>query len=63
MQNRRFQGVNLSRGVHPDKAWSEKEQFWKASGIITRTSNVTQTARGQKGLWTTTIAIAMLLLD
>lgn len=56
-------GTTLGLEVDPDKAWSEKEQVYKASGLIIRTSNVTQTARGQKGLWTTTVAIAMLLFE
>jgi arginine decarboxylase len=56
-------GTTLGLDVDPDKAWSEKEQVYKASGLIIRTSNITQTARGQKGLWTTTVSIAMLLLD
>jgi len=56
-------GTTLGLEVDPDKAWSEKEQVYRASGLIIRTSNITQTARGQKGLWTTTVAIAMLLLD
>lgn len=56
-------GTTLGLEVDPDKAWSEKEQVYKASGLIIRTSNITQTARGQKGLWTTTVAIAMLLFE
>ena len=56
-------GTTLGLEVDPDKAWSEKEQVYKASGLIIRTSNITQTVRGQKELWTTTVAIAMLLLD
>ena len=56
-------GTTLGLEVDPDKAWSEKEQVYKASGLIVRTTNITQTARGQTGLWTTTVAIAMLLLD
>jgi arginine decarboxylase len=56
-------GTTLGLEVDPNQAWSEKEQVYKASGLIIRTSNITQTARGQKDLWTTTIAIAMLLLD
>ncbi|OHB59543.1 MAG: arginine decarboxylase, pyruvoyl-dependent [Planctomycetes bacterium RBG_13_46_10] len=54
-------GTTLGLEVDTNKAWSEKEQVYKASGLIIRTSNITQTARGQKGLWTTTVAIAMLL--
>jgi len=56
-------GTTLGLVVDLDKAWSEKEQVYKASGLIIRTSNITQTARGQEDLWTTTVAIAMLLLD
>jgi len=56
-------GTTLGLEVEPNQAWSEKEQVYKASGLIIRTSNITQTARGQKGLWATTVAIAMLLLD
>jgi arginine decarboxylase len=56
-------GTTLGFEVDPDKAWSEKEQVYKASGLIIRTSNTTQTAKGQKGLWTTTVAIAMLLFE
>jgi arginine decarboxylase len=56
-------GTTLGLEVDPNQACSEKEQVYKASGLIIRTSNITQTARGQKGLWTTTVAIATLLLD
>ncbi len=56
-------GTTLGLEVDPDKAWSEKEQVYKASGLIIRTSNITQAARGQKGLWTTTVAIVMFLFD
>jgi arginine decarboxylase len=56
-------GTTLGLEVDPNQAWSEKEQVYQSSGLIIRTSNVTQTAQGQKDLWTTTVAIAMLLLD
>ena len=56
-------GTTLGLEVDPDKAWSEKEQVYKASGLIIKTSNVTQAARGRKGLWTTTVALAMFIFD
>ncbi len=56
-------GTTLGLEVDPNKAWSEKEQVYKSSGLIIRTSNITQTARGQKELWTTTVAIAVFLFD
>jgi arginine decarboxylase len=56
-------GTTLGLEIDPDRAWSEKEQLYKTSGLIIRTSNITQTARGTKGLWTTTIALAVFLFD
>jgi arginine decarboxylase len=56
-------GTTLGFEIDPDKAWSEKEQAYKSSGLFIRTTNITQTAKGQKGLWTTTVAIAMFLLE
>ena len=54
-------GTTLGMEVDPDKAWSEKEQVYKQSGLIIRTSNITQAARGQRDLWTTTVALAIFL--
>jgi len=56
-------GTTLGLEIDPDQAWSEKEQLYKTSGVIIRTSNTTQTARGSKDLWTTTVAIAVFLFD
>ncbi len=56
-------GTTLGLEIDPNKDWSEKEQLYKASGLIIRTSNVTQTARGRRGLWTTTVAMAMFLFE
>jgi len=56
-------GTTLGMEIDPDKAWSEKEQAYKSSGLFIRTMNVTQTAKGKEGLWTTTVAIAMFLFD
>jgi len=44
----------------PDKSWDEKKEQWKISGEIVHTSNVTQSAVGDKnGLWTTVLATAV----
>jgi arginine decarboxylase len=44
------------------KNWEEREQIYKASGLIIKTSNVCQSAEGNKdGLWTTAISAAVLL--
>ena len=55
--------TTLGMEIDPDKAWSEKEQAYKSSGLFIRTTNITQTAKGQEGLWTTAVAIAMFLFD
>ncbi len=56
-------GTTLGYEVDPDKAWSEKEQAYKSSGLFIKTTNITQTARGVRGEWTTTVAIAVFLFD
>lgn len=49
---------------NPDTAWEEREQVYKASGQIFKTTNIVQSAEGNKdGLWTTVIASAVLLTD
>ncbi len=48
----------------PEKAWDEREQIYKMSGKIIRTSNITQTAEGDKnGLWTSVVAAAVFVFD
>ena len=45
-----------------DKAWDEKKQIFKTSGMIIKTSNITQSATGEKsGQWTTVLAAAVFL--
>ncbi|MFH0806380.1 MAG: arginine decarboxylase, pyruvoyl-dependent [Candidatus Brennerbacteria bacterium] len=47
----------------PGAAWDEREQAYKTSGKIIRTTNITQSAEGDKnGLWTTVVAAAVLVL-
>jgi arginine decarboxylase len=46
----------------PETAWDERKQLFKTSGMIIKTTNITQSATGDKnGLWTTTIAAAVFL--
>ncbi|UCB61267.1 MAG: arginine decarboxylase, pyruvoyl-dependent [Candidatus Bathyarchaeota archaeon] len=46
----------------PEIAWDEKKQLFKTSGLIIRTTNITQSATGdKKGLWTTVIAAAVFV--
>ena len=45
-----------------NQAWEEREQVYKTSGKIFKTTNIVQSAEGNKdGLWTTVIAAAVLL--
>jgi len=56
--------TTLGLEFNPDAAWDEREQVYKASGKIFRTTNITQSAEGHKdGLWTTVIAAAVLILE
>lgn len=46
----------------PETAWDERKQLFKTTGLIIKTANITQSATGDKnGLWTTTIATAVLI--
>jgi arginine decarboxylase len=54
--------TTLGIEFNPDTDWNEREQVYKMSGKIVRTFNITQSAEGEKtGLWTTTVAAAILL--
>jgi arginine decarboxylase len=52
-------GSILGLDIDLDKAWDERKEQWKIAGHIVRTSNVTQTAMGQDGLWTTVVAASV----
>lgn len=43
-------------------SWDEQKEYYKICGRIVRTTNVTQTAMGDKnGLWTTVVAAAIFI--
>lgn len=44
-----------------ETTWDEKEEIWKMSGKIIKTTNVTQSAIGEKDIWTTVIAAAVFV--
>ena len=47
-----------------DASWDEQKEYYKICGKIVRTSNITQTAMGDKnGLWTTVVAAAVFIPD
>lgn len=46
----------------PDQAWQEREQIYKASGKIFKTTHICQSAQGDKnGKWTTVIAAMVFI--
>jgi len=46
----------------PETAWDARKQLFKTSGLIIKTTNITQSATGNKnGLWTTAIAAAVFI--
>lgn len=46
----------------PDQSWDEKKEIYQISNKIVRTSEITQSAIGDKrGLWTTVLSAAVLL--
>lgn len=54
--------TTLGIEFNPEQAWEEREQIYKASGQVFKTMHLCQSAEGNKdGLWTTTIAVAVLL--
>jgi arginine decarboxylase len=47
----------------PDEAWDERKKVYRASGHIFKSSNICQSAEGNKnGLWTTVLAAAVFVL-
>jgi len=45
-----------------ETSWVERKQLFENSGLITKTTNVTQSATGDKeGLWTTVVATAVFV--
>src|SRR5664279_2730213 len=56
--------TTLDVDFDPDTSWDEKKEIYRISNKIVRTSNITQSAVGDKrGKWTTTIAAAVLILE
>lgn len=51
--------MGISFDVNAD--WDEREQVFKASGRIIKTANVTQSAIGDKSLWTSVMAAAVFV--
>ena len=50
-------GLDFDTGA----TWNQREEQWKISGKIVKTTNVTQSAIGNAGLWTTAVSAAVLI--
>jgi arginine decarboxylase len=56
--------TTLNVDFDPDKSWDEKKEMYRISNKIVRTTNITQSAIGDKrALWTTVIAAAILIFE
>ncbi|MHC4778845.1 MAG: pyruvoyl-dependent arginine decarboxylase [Planctomycetota bacterium] len=44
-----------------DAAWDEKKDIYKVHGKIFGSRNITQTAQGRSGVWTTVVALAVFI--
>jgi arginine decarboxylase len=54
--------TTLGIEFNPELDWDEREQIFKMSGKIVRTTNITQSAIGNKdGLWTTVFSAAVFI--
>ena len=52
-------------GIPFDEAssWDERQELWKLSDKIVRTSHITQSTIGQREVWTTVVAAAVLIIE
>jgi arginine decarboxylase len=53
--------TTLGLDYETSATWDQREEQWKISGKIVKTMNLTQSAQGIGGLWTTVIAAAVLV--
>jgi arginine decarboxylase len=55
--------TTLGLAFDPDRAWDERKEVFRMSGRIVHTMSTTRTATGhKKGLWTTVVAMGVLIL-
>ena len=46
----------------PESSWDNKRELWKISDQVVKTRSITQSGVGKKGLWTTVVAAAVLIM-
>ena len=56
-------GTTLGIEVPENLGYDERTEVYKMSDKIIKTKNITQSAEGKNGLWTTVIAAAVLITD
>jgi arginine decarboxylase len=44
-------------------SWDERQEMWRLSDAIVRTTHITQSAIGQRGVWTTVLSAAVFIFD
>jgi len=44
-------------------SWDERQEVWKLSDKIVKTHNITQSAIGQRNMWTTVVAAAVMIME
>ena len=49
-------GSTLGLDIDLDKAWDERKEEWRIADNIVKTTEITQTAVGRDGVWTTVVA-------
>ena len=53
--------TTLGIDFDPDVAWNERKQVFLMGGKIVRTQNITQSAIGKPGVWSTVVALAVFI--
>jgi arginine decarboxylase len=54
--------TTMGLAFDPETAWDERKQLFQSSGLIIKTTSITQSATGDKsGLWTSVVAAAVFL--
>jgi len=56
-------GSTMGLEIDLDKSYDENKEIWKVQGKIVYSRNITQSAQGSNGVWTTVLTAALLILN
>ena len=56
-------GSTMGLEIDLDKSYDENKEIWKVQGKVVYSRNITQSAQGSNGVWTTVLAAALLILN